>query len=129
MTTILPFLLVGLGGCLGAILRYILALSFQNSSVILPFGTLASNLAGCFVIGLVVQLAALTDAVSAESRLLLATGFCGGFTTLSSLIYELSQLLKDSEYFYASLYFVATFAGALLSFYLGTALIRLWLKL
>ena len=129
MSTFLPFLLVGIGGCLGALLRYTVSLAFQNVAVILPFGTLISNLTGCFVIGLIVQLAALSEAVSVEARLLLATGFCGGLTTLSSLIYELSQLLQDSEYFYASLYFIATFMGAFFSFYLGGALVRIWFKL
>jgi len=127
-TPLLPFLFVGLGGCAGALLRYSLTLGLQNVSLTLPYGTLSANLAGCFVIGLIVQLSALTDAISTETRLLLATGFCGGFTTLSSLIYELSQLLEDSEYFYASVYFAATFIGALLSFYLGTTLVRLWLR-
>ena len=129
MAGIWSFILVGLGGCAGALLRYVLTLSFQSVSIILPFGTLASNLAGCFVIGLVVQLAALTEAISAENRLLLATGFCGGFTTLSSLVFELSEMLKDSEYFFASMYFFATFCGAFVSFYLGTTLVRLLLKL
>jgi CrcB protein len=52
-------------------------------------------------------------------RLLLATGFCGGFTTLSSFIYELGQFVQDKEYFFASSYFVATLAGAGLAFLLG----------
>ena len=51
--------------------------------------------------------------------MLLATGFCGGFTTLSSFIYELGQFVQDKEYFYASGYFAATLAGAALAFLLG----------
>ena len=120
-----PYILVGLGGCAGALSRYALSLGLQSTSLVIPMGTLVSNLAGCFVIGGVVQLAASTEAVSSETRLLLATGFCGGFTTLSSLVLELSNMLKDSAYFYASAYFLATFGGAFVSFYLGTALIRL----
>lgn len=124
----MAYLLVGLGGFLGALLRYILSLSFQNVSIIFPFGTLSANLAGCFIIGIIVQLTALTEILSAEARLFLATGFCGGFTTLSSFIFELSELLEDSEYFYASLYFSATLGGAFVGFYFGTTLLRLLLK-
>jgi CrcB protein len=57
--------------------------------------------------------------MSTEMRLLLATGFCGGFTTMSSFIYELGQFVQDKEFFFASTYFVATLAGAGLAFALG----------
>ena len=57
--------------------------------------------------------------MSTEMRLLLATGFCGGFTTMSSFIYELGQYVQDKEYFFASSYFVATLAGAGLAFVMG----------
>jgi CrcB protein len=57
--------------------------------------------------------------LSTEMRLLLATGFCGGFTTMSSFVYELGQFVQDKEYFFASTYFVATLAGAGLAFALG----------
>jgi len=52
-------------------------------------------------------------------RLLLATGFCGGFTTMSSFVYKLGQFVQDQEYFYASSYLVATLTGAGLAFVLG----------
>jgi CrcB protein len=61
-------------------------------------------------------------------RLLLATGFCGGFTTMSSFIYELGQFVQDKEYFYASTYFFATLAGAALAFLLGLLLSELMLR-
>ena len=57
--------------------------------------------------------------LSPALRLLLATGFCGGFTTMSSFVYELGQYVQDKEYFFASSYFVATLAGAGLAFVLG----------
>ena len=60
-----------------------------------------------------------TELLSTEARLLLATGFCGGFTTLSSFIYELGQYVQDKEFFFASSYFVATLAGAAIAFVLG----------
>jgi CrcB protein len=120
MQGIIPFLLVGLGSMAGGVSRYGLTLATQNVSAFsLPYGTLFSNLAGCLVIGLLAGFGAKTDLLSSELRLLLATGFCGGFTTMSSFIYELGQFVQDKEYFFASTYFVATLAGAALAFVLG----------
>ena len=119
MQTLHSFLLVGLGSLVGGVSRYGLTLLTQNVSAFsLPYGTLISNLAGCLVIGLIAGFGR-TELLSTELRLLLATGFCGGFTTLSSFIYELGQFVQDKEYFYASGYFAATLAGAALAFLLG----------
>lgn len=120
MVAILPFVYVGLGSMLGGISRYGMTLATQNLAIMsMPFGTLLSNIAGCMLIGLVAGIGATTQVLSTEMRLLLATGFCGGFTTMSSFIYELGQFIQDKEYFYASTYFVATLVGAGLAFVLG----------
>jgi CrcB protein len=126
--TLVPLVYVALGGMLGAVLRYLTTLATQNLSISFPYGTLGSNLIGCFVIGVVATLAMGTSLLSTEARLFLATGVCGGYTTLSSLIYELAQLLRDDEIFYAGIYFAATFVGAFLMFYLGTVLTTLLLR-
>jgi CrcB protein len=108
---------------LGGVSRYGMTLLTQNISAFsLPYGTLASNLGGCLAIGFIAGLAGRTELFSTEMRLLLATGFCGGFTTMSSFIYELGQFVQDKEYFFASTYFVATLAGAGLAFALGLVL-------
>jgi len=115
--------LVGLGSLLGGVSRYLLTLATQNLAAFsLPYGTLLSNLAGCLLIGLIAGFSGRSELLSTELRLLLATGFCGGFTTLSSFIYELGQFVQDQEYFFASTYFVATLAGAGLAFALGLLL-------
>ena len=120
MHILLPILLVGLGSMLGGVSRYGMTLLTQNVSAFsLPYGTLVSNLAGCLVIGLIAGFSGRSELLSTEMRLLLATGFCGGFTTMSSFIYELGQFVQDKEYFFASTYFVATLAGAGLAFALG----------
>ncbi len=116
----LPFIFVGVGSMAGGMSRYGLTLVTQNvSAFTIPFGTLISNLAGCLVIGLIAGIGGKTELLSTEMRLLLATGFCGGFTTMSSFVYELGQFAQDKEYFYASSYFAATLAGAGLTFVLG----------
>lgn len=120
MQILLPLLLVGFGSMLGGVSRYGLTLATQNVAAFsLPYGTLLSNLAGCLLIGLIAGFSGRTELLSTELRLLLASGFCGGFTTMSSFIYELGQFLQDKEYFFASTYFVATLAGAGLAFALG----------
>jgi len=117
---LLPLLLVGLGSMLGGVSRYGMTLVTQNISAFsLPFGTLLSNIGGCLLIGVLAGFAGKTEILSTEMRLLVATGFCGGFTTMSSFVYELGQFIQDKEYFFASTYFVATLAGAALAFALG----------
>ena len=127
MKFFMPFFLVGTGGFMGSILRYLMTFLFQDFYRF-PLGTLISNLAGCFLIGIVTALSFDIPLLSGETRLLLATGVCGGFTTLSSFIYELGQYLKDGEYAVGSLYFLGTFAGSALTFFLGIVLIRLLIK-
>ncbi len=118
-----PLLYVGLGSMLGGLSRYGLSLATQSVSAFsLPWGTLASNLAGCLAIGVIAGIGGRSELLSTEMRLLLATGFCGGFTTMSSFVYELGQFVQDQEYFFASTYFVATLAGAGLAFALGLLL-------
>ena len=120
MQILLPLLLVGLGSMLGGVCRYGMSLLTQSVSAFsLPYGTLLSNLAGCLLIGVIAGFGERTELLSTEMRLLLATGFCGGFTTMSSFVYELGQFVQDKEYFFASTYFVATLAGAGLAFALG----------
>ena len=125
---LMPLFYVGLGGMLGAILRYLTTLATQGISLTFPYGTLISNLLGCFVIGMVATLAMGSTLLSSEARLFLATGVCGGYTTLSSLVFELSRFVDDGEFMNASIYFAATFAGAVVAFYLGTLLITLLLR-
>jgi CrcB protein len=123
LNAIIPFVYVGLGSMLGGASRYGMSLVMQNYAVLsIPFGTLISNIAGCLLIGLIAGIGASSQVLSTEMRLLLATGFCGGFTTMSSFVYELGQFIQDKEYFYASSYFVFTLAGAGLAFVLGLLL-------
>ena len=91
--------LVALGGLLGSLLRYWLAGIVQRGTGGAPFpaGTLAVNVAGSFVIGLVMALSLERGLVNDDLRLFLTTGFCGGFTTMSTFSYETIALLRDGE--------------------------------
>ena len=96
-------LLVGIGGALGSIFRYLLGTWTQTASrsIDFPYGTLAVNLIGCFVIGFLSQLAEARGAFTSESRALVFVGVLGGFTTFSSFGNDTVNLLRDGETFNA----------------------------
>jgi fluoride exporter len=131
MTTMFfSFFLVALGGALGAMARLGMTLLMARTIVILPLGTFASNLIGCLVMGVVIQVLATpnwfshTELFAQEHRLFFAVGFCGSFTTLSSLVVEMSTLMQRGEIFSAFGYLCATLIGGFACFYAGAALIR-----
>ena len=91
-------LLVGIGGFIGSAARYLLSGYVQQSSKsIFPYGTLAVNVIGCFVIGFLSQLAENRGAFSSEARVFVLIGILGGFTTVSSFGNETLNLARDGE--------------------------------
>ncbi|MBI2332788.1 MAG: fluoride efflux transporter CrcB [Chloroflexi bacterium] len=91
--------LVGAGGFIGSILRYLVSGWVQQSAKTLdfPYGTLAVNVIGCFVIGFLAQLAETRGFFTSESRLFVFVGILGGFTTFSSFGNETLNLARDSQ--------------------------------
>ena len=92
-------LLVGFGGFIGSVMRYLASGYVQQTtkSVDFPYGTLAVNVIGCFVIGFLAQLAEGRGVFTSESRLFVFTGILGGFTTFSSFGNETINLVRDSQ--------------------------------
>jgi fluoride exporter len=89
-------LLIGLAGALGTLTRYGVGVwAGKTLGTGFPYGTLIVNIAGCFFIALVSQIAISTTLVSPTLRLTLTTGFMGGLTTYSSFNYETTSLLRD----------------------------------
>ena len=89
---------LGAGTLAGGIARYLLAGAIsQTVGARFPFGTLAANLSGCFLIGVLNGLAESKFLLGPNARVLLMIGFCGAFTTLSTLMLETSNLMKDGE--------------------------------
>jgi len=119
-------LLVGAGGFVGASARFLVALALPFIGTGFPFGTLAVNLAGCLLIGFISELSVTSSLVSPELRLLIATGFCGGFTTFSSYMYEIMSLLRDGEIFYSTLYLFGSIVGGIICLYFGMQLAKIW---
>ena len=114
------FLIVGLGGAAGSILRYTVQKIFQSqSAVAFPTGTLLVNIAGCFLIGILWGMVSRSLAWNEEMKLLLMTGFCGGFTTFSAFTLEGIGLLKENKTALFFVYLTASVVGGLLATYIG----------
>ena len=97
--TVLLILLIGAGGFLGAVMRYLVTNWVQNffHTLSLPYGTLTVNITGCLLIGLLAGFSENRSMLSPEVRGLLLIGVLGGFTTFSTFGYETVQLLRDGE--------------------------------
>jgi len=127
------YLFVAVGGAIGAIARFGLNVFLQRD-VEFPWGTLTANLLGCLVMGMIAQLISGTawfnDAgiVPDQYRLLFAVGFCGSFTTLSSMVLELNTMLQKNEIFYSFSYLVGTFVGGFACFYIGIMCVRMLMQ-
>ena len=92
--------LVGLGGMIGSVSRFLLSGLFQRLSPVLgfPFGTLMVNIAGCLLIGLLNGVSETRQLFNPEVRVFLFIGVLGGFTTYSTFGYETFTLLRDAEF-------------------------------
>ncbi len=104
------FLLVGLGGCLGSMMRYACWILLKQQSF--PAATLIVNITGSLVIGMVIGMGIKEAGFSQDWKLFLATGICGGFTTFSAFSVENLHMLQNGKYF-------ITFLNISLSIFFG----------
>ena len=111
-------LLVALGGAIGSVCRYLL--SGMNVAS-WPWGTFAVNILGSLVIGLLVGLAS-KGIVSPEMKLLLITGFCGGFTTFSTFANESLSMMRAGDALQMALYVGASVVVGILAVWVGMML-------
>lgn len=119
-------LLVGLGGGIGSIGRYLCQKWMsENSSHPFPWGTFIVNLAGCFLIGLIYALAEKTTMLSPQTRLFLMTGLCGGFTTFSAFAFENMTMLRSGDTLFFLLYAAGTLVLGIAAVFAGIALIKI----
>jgi fluoride exporter len=111
------FLLIGLGGAAGSMLRYAFALWFKHSSF--PLATFLVNIIGCFVIGYVFAISVRNEIFASNWKLFLATGICGGFTTFSAFSAENLQLIQQGRFGVFVFYVAASVLSGLGATWLG----------
>jgi CrcB protein len=119
------WLAVGSGAAVGALLRWRLGVWFNAVFPTIPFGTLASNLIGGFIMGLCMEYFSRNAGVPPELRLAATTGFLGGLTTFSTFSAETSALLLRRDYLWSAAIIGAHVVGSVLLTIAGVYCVRL----
>lgn len=115
----IKFLNLIIGGAAGTVARYILAGAvYRLAGTGFPYGTLIVNVSGCFILGILATLADKKFILGPDARTLLMIGFCGAFTTFSTLIFESDSLLRNGQAVRA---FTNIFVSVILGFILYRA--------
>ncbi|MGB3501092.1 MAG: fluoride efflux transporter CrcB [Mesorhizobium sp.] len=118
-------LLVGAGGAIGASLRHLVSMaSLRLWGPNFPIGTMVINIAGCFAMGVLIELIARKFNASAELRLFIATGILGGFTTFSAFSLDAAVLWERGAYGSTLLYVGGSVIGSLIAVFAGLWLAR-----
>ena len=117
-------LAICLGACAGALLRWQLGLWLNHAGALMPWGTLAANLIGGYLIGLFIGVLQQHPGIDPAWRLLLVTGFLGALTTFSSFSVEVIAMLQDGRLLRALGTATLHLLGSLLLTWLGLQLVR-----
>ena len=111
---------IAIGGAIGAVARYALSmLVLRVSGTLFPLGTFVVNVAGCLVFGAIAGASAERVQIPPAMRLFLLTGILGGFTTFSSYAFESFSLLRDGQFFAASVNIVGQVVAGLVGLCAG----------
>jgi CrcB protein len=129
MTTLMPYLLVGVGGFIGANARFVVArivgVMFETR---FPLGTFVINVSGSFLLGILGTIVALKVMPNSESmRLALGVGFLGAYTTFSTFEFETHALFDDGSWLTATTNMFASLFIGLLAVRAGIVLAKTWL--
>jgi CrcB protein len=117
--------IVGLGGGIGSMLRYLMQVFVsRHLPILFPWGTFLVNISGCFVIGVLYALSTRYSFLTAEWRMFLIAGLCGGYTTFSSFSYESISLFREGAYSYFLLYTVLSVILGLLATVAGLTIFK-----
>ncbi|PKO00875.1 MAG: fluoride efflux transporter CrcB [Chloroflexi bacterium HGW-Chloroflexi-4] len=121
-------LIIGAGGFIGAVLRYLAILSMQlfKTKTQIPMGTLLVNVAGCLLIGFLAVMAENSKLISTDTRNFLVVGILGAFTTFSTFGYESVFLLKHGLNFHFALNILLQLVLGFAAVWGGMALARLF---
>ncbi|WP_452222568.1 fluoride efflux transporter CrcB [Lacinutrix chionoecetis] len=119
-------LLVFVGGGFGSVLRYIVGKYLNSTETGIPYGTFLANILGSLLIGVILGLALKNNTLTQSHTLLLATGFCGGFTTFSTFAYENHVFLKAGDFTSFAIYTIASFVIGFLAVFGGMYLAKIF---
>jgi CrcB protein len=120
-------LMAAAGGALGSSARYLVNVGAGKLiGMGFPWGTLIVNIAGCFIMGLLVGWGALKGALSQEARVFLATGVLGGFTTFSAFSADFALLVERKNFGLSALYVTGSVVLSLVAVFAGIYLVRSW---
>lgn len=118
-------LLVAAGGAVGSVCRYLVGIAtLRLFGPNFPWGTLTVNIVGSLAIGILVELIARRFDASIELRLLIVTGFLGGFTTFSAFSLDVISLFERGAVVQAGVYVASSILFSLLAVFVGLALVR-----
>ncbi len=116
-------LLIGLGGFIGAVLRYLVSGWIQNGATTFPIGTMGVNVIGSFILSIILFASEYKGALSEETRIFLTIGLLGAFTTMSTFSYESFRLLESKDFLRLSFNIAGTIFLTMVAVYLGKILI------
>ena len=119
------WLIIGLGGFIGAILRYWISGWIQSGVVTFPLGTLGVNFLGSLLLALIMYTSEYRGFVGMQTRVFLTIGVLGSFTTMSTFSFESMELLEQNQYILFGLNLVGTVTICLLAVYLGKVLVTI----
>jgi CrcB protein len=124
--TIQNGIIVGIGGFVGAIVRYALAVWIgQAWGRAFPLGTFVINVSGSFLIGLLMTLFTERYSFDPAWRLLFVVGFLGAYTTFSTFEYETGKLINDSEWLFAAMNVVLSVTAGFVALKFGEVLAKI----
>jgi CrcB protein len=119
------FWAIAIGAAAGGVSRFYLTVAMQQRfGDGFPWGTLLINITGSLLLGFIIRYATATPSMSLELRLMLTTGFCGGYTTFSSYSYETAVLLENGSYGRAAIYSLGSVVLGLFAIFAGFMLAR-----
>lgn len=121
---VIKCLIVGIGGFVGSILRYLISLIPMNEKFSFPVKTLVTNVCGAFIIGLIVAVSLKRPDLDPKTTLLIKTGFCGGFTTFSTFALESSDLIGKGQWGMAGTYMILSVILSVLAVIAAEAIIK-----